>query len=969
MTNPRPGHRLGASPTQAIDRSKTVAFDFNGRAVEAHGGDTVASALYAAGVRTFSRSFKYHRPRGLLCVGGRCPNCLMNVDGVPNVRACTEPVREGMSVRGQNAWPSVERDFLSVLDKLGRLMPVGFYYKAFHRPKLFWRLAQPIIRRIAGLGSLEIDSPSDNSYTHRNAHTDVAVVGGGPAGLSAALAAADAGASVTLIDDQTELGGHLRWDTRGHRDIPDIPDDAGFQIGKRLGDSVRSDARITVLSEATAFGFYQDNLLGVIAGDELVRLRANSIVIATGSHDVPLVFERNDLPGVMLTSAALRLMHLYGVRPGSTAVIATDRDDGYYAALDLLEAGVHIAVLVDSRPEFPGGMEAAEALRSTGTLVLPSHTVVLAEGNQRVVEAIVARLTDGRPTAEERRFDCDLICMSGGSQPSSSLLYQAGAEIGHDEALGEPVPRQLPSDVYAAGDVTGVHDLAASVLQGRLSGMRASGSDARADQMGRNLEAIEERYRSNVVPASSVPPAVGHRRFVCVCEDVTESDVVQAIDEGFNDIQTLKRYSTVTMGPCQGKMCHRAFVQAAARHTGRTIDETGATTARPPVQPVPLGALAGPSHMPIKRTPLHRKHEELGATIVDLGPWRRPYSYFSPQKECQVVRERVGIIDVSTLGKLDVRGRDAPALLDRVYTHRFSDLRTGRIRYGILCADNGTIMDDGTVGRLADDRYFVTTTTGNIELIEEWFKWWSAGTGMCVHYTNETSAYAAINVAGPRARETLAKLTDVDLSPQGFRYMRIKQANVARVPTLLLKIGFVGETGWELHFPSEYGEHMWDALMEAGEEFGIAPFGLEAQRILRLEKKHIIVGQDTDAVSNPLESDMGWVVKFDKEDFIGRGGLMGVQERGLQNKLVGFTMGDDTVPEDGDPIMVDRRPVGRVTSARLSPTMGKGFGLAWVPVDMSEDGSEIHVRMDGRDVPARVTLEAFYDPEGKRLRE
>ena len=962
MTSVRPDPRLKPSLTEAIDRSKTVVFNFDGRSVDAFEGDTIASALYASGVRTFSRSFKYHRPRGLLCAGGNCPNCLMTVDGVPNVRACTEKVRRGMSVRGQNAWPSVDRDFLSVLDKLGKLMPVGFYYKTFHRPKLFWQVAQPVIRRVAGIGPLETDAPPGDRYTHRNAHTDVAVVGGGPAGLSAALAAAEAGAAVTLIDDQTDLGGHLRWDNRVHRGLPDIPEATGSEIGRSLAAAVRATGAIDVLSEATAFGLYQDNLLGVLAGDEFVKLRAKRVVVATGSYDVPLVFERNDLPGVMLTSAALRLIHLYGVRPGSTAVIATNDDEGYHAALDLQDAGARIAVLVDSRPEFPHGMEAAEALRAGGTLILPSHTVVLAEGNQRVVEAIVARVADGRPTAEERRFDCDIICMSAGAQPAGSLLQMSGAEMSYDPALGKLVPGQLPADVYTAGDVTGTCGLAESVMQGRHAGAQAAAGEAAG-------HVVSAREPTDLAATSVAPPEAGHRRFICVCEDITESDVVQAIDEGFDDIQTLKRYSTVTMGPCQGKMCHKAFVESAARQTGRSLVEIGATTSRPPVRPVPLGALAGPSHMPIKRTPLHQKHEELGAEIVDLGPWRRPYSYTSPQDECLAVRERVGIIDVSTLGKLDVRGRDAPALLDKVYTHRFSDLRVGRIRYGILCSDDGTIMDDGTVGRLADDRYFVTTTTGNIELIEEWFKWWTAGTGMCVHYTNATSDYAAINVAGPRARETLAKLTDVDLSPKGFRYMRLKQSEVAGVPALLLRIGFVGETGWELHFPSEYGEYMWDALMEAGREFGIAPFGLEAQRILRLEKKHVIVGQDTDAVSNPLESDMGWVVKFDKEDFIGRGGLVKVRERGEENKLVGFIMGDNTVPDDGDPVMADGRPVGRVTSARLSPTAGKGFGLMWVPIDLAEDGTPIGVRVDGKDLTAHVRLDPVYDPEGKRLRE
>ena len=516
------------------------------------------------------------------------------------------------------------------------------------------------------------------------------------------------------------------------------------------------------------------------------------------------------------------------------------------------------------------------------------------------------------------------------------------------------------------------------MLQGRLAGaeavaslgLRPAVSPADLEEARRGLKVAEASYRSNISAApAAVASGQGAKRFVCFCEDVTSNNIEYAVDEGFDDIQTLKRYSTVTMGPCQGKMCVKAYVGICAERTGRTIDEIGVPTARPPVQPVPIGALAGPSHMPIKRTSIDRKHRELGAPMIDLGPWQRPYSYGSPQEECLAVRQRVGIIDVGTLGKLDIRGLDSPQLLDKVYTHRFSDLGVGRIRYGVLCADDGTIIDDGTVTRMAEDRYFVTTTTGNVELIEQWFKWWLVGTGMCCHVANVTSAFGAINVAGPRARDVLSKLTDVDLSPGAFRYMRSAQGAVASVPTLFLRIGFVGETGWELHFPAEYGEHMWDALMDAGKEFGVSPFGVEAQRILRLEKKHIIVNQDTDAVSNPLESDMGWTVRFDKDDFIGRGGLAATRDRGMRNKLVGFVMRDGLVPEDGAPVLEGRAPVGRVTSSRLSPTMGKGFGLAWVPAEMAQDGREILIRIGGRDVPADVTLRPVYDPEGKRLRE
>lgn len=974
MARPSLGRRLPKRPTELIDRSRKVAFEFDGSPVEAFEGDTIASALAAAGRSTFSRSFKYHRPRGLLCMSGHCPNCLVAVDGVPNVRACTERVTAGMRVRHQNAWPSLDRDILSLLDRLDRFMPVGFYYKALHRPRLLWRLAQPVIRRIAGIGVLETRQVPTTRYSHESFHVDVAVIGGGPAGLSAALAAAESGAKVALVDDQPGPGGHLRFDARVYRDLPGFDGEVhGFEAAAGLAERALSAECVRVISNAVAFGLYQDNLLGVLTENRMMKIRARQVVAATGSYEVPLVFEGNDLPGVMLGTGAQRLAALYGVAPGTTALVATASDQGYYAALDLMDAGVKVVALVDRRRDAPRVQEAAESLESRGAAVLTGHSVTRASGSTRVKSAVVHALEDGRPTGEGRRFECDLLCMSGERQPANALLYQAGGAAVHDESLDAAVP--LPPGLHAAGDVTGIHDLPLSILQGRLAGKRSAktlgmdvqGPDERLEGEIADLRAL---YAANAPPVRShVAAAGGRKQFVCLCEDVTAADIGDAVDEGFRDIQTLKRYTTCTMGPCQGKMCLRSFAAALSQRTGQSIEKTGVTTSRPPMTPVPLGALAGLSHTPVMRTPLDRKHEDLGAAIVDLGPWRRAHSYRSPQEECLAVRERVGIIDVSTLGKLDVRGRDAPALLDKVYTHRFSDLRVGRIRYGVLCSDNGSILDDGTVTRLAEDHYFITTTTGNIAFVEEWFEWWMAGAGMCAHVANVTGTYGAVNVAGPRARDTLSKLTDIDFSPAGFRYMSSLRGMIAGVPSIILRIGFVGEAGWEVHFPAEYGEHVWDALMEAGREFGIAAFGLEAQRILRLEKKHVIVGQDTDAVSNPLESGMDWVVRFDKDDFVGRGGLALARDRGVRDKLVGFTMRGDRIPKDGNPVLIDGEPVGRVTSARLSPTFGRGFGLAWVPVDAAEDGKEIRIRIDGRDQPANVTLEAFYDPEGKRLRE
>ena len=871
-------------------------FEFDGRPVQTQPGDTVGSALYRAGRRVFTRSFKYHRPRGLLCAAGRCPNCLVNVDGVPNVRACMTPVREGMVVTHQNAWPSLETDVVSASQYFDFLMPAGWYYKVFQSSKL-WHLVEPHIRAVAGLGEPPRIEDVEGEYEHAWWHADVAVVGGGRAGLTAALEYASRGSSVVLIDDQPQLGGRARYQT-----------EAADVTG--LCGRVAAEAGIRVLSGSYCFGMFEGNLLGVLqpnphgtVKERLVHLRAGHVVVAAGAYETPWVFDHNDLPGVMLSTAAQRLIRLHGIKPGETAVVAGHGSRVDSVVADLKRAGVRIAGVVEP------------------------HTVRAATGSQGVTGV----------NTDSGNIRCDLLVLCGPLVPDAGLLAQAGAKLIWDEARGAFLARDLPANVSAVGSVCG-------------EGLVATGARQ---------------------------PGASKRSFVCVCGDVTTADLRDGVREGFDHIETLKRYTTTTMGPCQGKMCQLAAVGICAELTGRPMGETGVTTSRPPHPSVTLGALAGPRHHPIRRTPMHDEHVASGAVWLDMGDWKRPRYYRTGsadetacvRAEYQAVRERVGMIDVSTLGKLTLQGADSGKLLDKVYTHRFSDLKMGRVRYAVICDDSGVVVDDGTIARLADDRYFISTTTGNLDFVDQWLRWWLPGTGWDAWLTNMTSGMAAVNLAGPKARETLSKVTGCDLSSEAFPYMACREAKVAGVQALLMRIGFVGESGWEIHYPADEGPNVWRALLQAGAEFDIRPFGIEAQRLLRLEKKHVIIGVDTDALSTPFDADMAWVVRLDKPDFIGRAALAQAAQASVRESLVGFEMLDDSLPDDGAPVVIGGRPVGRVTSARYSPARQRAIGMAWVPAEHAGDGHAIVIRVAGRLAKALVKQAAFYDPEGGRLRQ
>jgi sarcosine oxidase subunit alpha len=950
--------RLPSQPGEWIDRGREIAFEFEGRLLTGAHGDTINSALCANGVRVIGRSFKYHRPRGVYSMAGHDAAGLFTDGERTNMRGDAVALVDGMCLRAVNTFGNVERDRMSITGRFAKLMPVGFYYKAFFRPRWMFPWFESLIRRIAGQGAINSAFPATKSPKDY-AWCDVLVVGGGPSGLSAALAAADAGAGVLLVDENARLGGSLAWGATVRKD------DEG------LVDRVHAHDSIEVRCGTSVAGVYTDHWLALVDADRLTKLRAKAIVFATGAIEQPAVFQNNDLPGVMLASAAQRLVRLYSVKPFDRVVTLTANSDGYRAALDYHSAGIEVVCLVDLRPDgetspLRDAVTAAGIEVHTGCAVV--EAVPSADG-KALVAVIVSPVDANSASTPAQRIVCDGLAVAVGWMPNLSLPCQAGVPFAYDRRVEQLVPGDTPPGIALAGRVNGVFDLDQRKDDGRRAGLHA----AAAAGIGEHL--VPELVRPTG-PASSHPypffEHAGGKNFVDFDEDLHLADFRNAHSEGFDSIELMKRYSTVGMGPSQGKLANMNSVRIVTTLNGDAIDNTGMTTARPFYQPVPIGHLAGRRFHPMRHTPMHDWHTDHGATFVHAGSWYRA-EYYHPHAEsraeailveARAVRESCGLIDISTLGKLRISGPDAVTLLERTYTGCFSKLAVGQQRYAVALDESGVVIEDGLVVRLADDAFYVTATSSGVDAFCRNMQRWAMIWDLDVIVVNATGHFAAMNIAGPSSREILSRLTDVDLSGDAFPYMRAVEGEVAGVGAMLLRVGFVGEVGFEVHVPASQGMHVWTSLIEAGASSGLLPFGLEAQRLLRLEKGHLIISQDTDALSNLMEAGLGWTIGRDKPFFIGRRSTDILRKRPLERKLVGLRWPDGytgNVPKECHLVVDGDKIVGRITSIAERSTLGYPLGMAVVHPDYAKPGTEVTVRLDGDYVDGSVVALPHYD--------
>ena len=944
-----------ASGGSAIDRSRPLSFSFDGRTVQAYAGDTIASALLAADIAVVGRSFKYHRPRGIWGAGVEEPNALIDVaGGIPNTRATTEPARDGLSARAVNAAPNAAADRNAFIDRFARFIPAAFYYKTFMWPD--WHLFEPRIRAMAGLGSAAPDWKPVGAADQVNKHCDVLVVGGGPAGLAAARAAAAAGKSVMLVDDQPLPGGSLL-----HRDAEIDGQPATAWIDATVAE-LRQGGH-PVLTSTTAFGIYDHNLVGLnqrhLDGrpDTLWRIRPGQVVLATGAIERPLPFANNDLPGILSADAALVYLRRYGVLAGRRIVVATNNDSAYEVAAALAAAGAEVTLVDPRTDDLPA---VAAGIRKRG-----GHTVSAARGGMRV-QAVT--LDDGTV------LPCDCVVVSGGWTPTVHLFCQARGKLAWDDNRAAFLPGDPVDGITVAGAAAGAIALsevfasAAKAVSGpaasRSTGVEASGA---------------------IMPTWPTAGAKG-RIWIDYQNDVTAKDVELAARENFISVEHLKRYTTLGMATDQGKTSNLAGLALMADITGRSVPEVGTTTYRPPFTPVPLtsfaGAVAGELMAPVRRLPLENVHRTSGAVFQEYGGWLRPAHYGGADAEAAIrnealqARASVALFDGSTLGKIEVMGPKAAAFVDFIYYNTMSTLKPGRCRYGFMLSENGVVFDDGILVRLGEHHFVVSCSSSHVAAVharlEEWRQDRFGREAVYIH--NATADMATLTVTGPKSKALVAALDlGVALADEQLPHMAIAAGSFGGDAVRVARVSFTGDRSYEISIRADRAEALWDAMQEAGKAFDAVTMGLEAMTLLRAEKGYIVIGKDTDGTTMPHDLGVDGPRAKRTTDYVGRRSLfteVATADRRLQ--FVGLTVADGEAPlATGAHAITKKQGVvrsqGFVTSSYQSPTLQRPIALALIEAGASRHGETIDLQHLGMLRRATITAPCAFDPTGERL--
>ncbi len=955
-----------------IDRSKPIRFTFNGKSYTGFSGDTLASALIANGVSLTARSFKYHRPRGIVGAGVEEPATLVELlgdDASGNRPATTVPLSGGFAARSVNCWPSPNFDLGGLTQLVARFLPAGFYYKTFKWPN--WHVFEPTIRKVAGLAAAPSNPPAKGHFENRYAHTDLLVAGAGPAGLMAALTAARAGQRVTLVDEGTEPGGSLLSTTQSIGSLPALD-----WVAEVVGE-LTNYPNVIHMQNATVWGYREHNYLMVHERDPKNpsviernwRIRADHVITATGGIERTMVFGNNERPGVMLASAVQTYVNRYATSPGRNAVFFTNNNSAYSVAADLIAAGIKVAAIVDSRATVP-----TEATALTpNTTILAGHVVTTTKGHKRIRAAVIEPINGG----ETRTIPCDLLAHSGGWNPAVHLFSQSRGTLKYDETYATFLPDQPHQPTAYAGGFT----LAEALRSGTKATATALNIPAQDTPVVASVPyAIEPLWR--------VENSKG-KAFLDIQNDVTVDDVHLAIREGYSNVEHVKRYTTGGMGIDQGKTGNINIIGTVALQQGVPMDEVGTTTFRAPYTPVSFGAIGGLREesvvLPYRHTPLTEWNHAQGAFMHEAGArWRRP-GYFpyagedfqtAVNRECRAVRKNVGVYDGSPLGKFELKGKDVGRFLDHIYTNIMSSLNPGQCRYGLMLSDDGLIADDGVVMRLSEHRWIVSTSTGHAdamnshmeELLQTQFPDWN------VFLTTMTSQWNNATICGPKAREVLQALgTDIDLSPEAFPFMSFRDGTVAGIPARIVRVSFTGELSFEVNVAPRHLRSLWDKVLDAGKPMDIMPVGSEASHVLRVEKGFLSLGHEVDGPVDAHDLGMGWALSKKKPDYLGKHAVnlrrVGTTDR---RELVGVLPEPDCMIPEGAPLTPNGEKIateGFVTACVWSVVHDRWVGLALLKNGHSRHGETAHVRLkDGVIIPVKITAPVHYDPQGEKLR-